>query len=143
MEFNALVSDRLDLIFQKHNLHVIEQFKNYVKFRSDNIILTISHNDRENSNSLFIGRNESALYPIDDNVLKDVFNSVLKINYVTPEVFVNNLAVFFEEEGKQLISGNADTLNAVEKYIYAKSEEYTLQLMEQQNLDAANKAWEE
>ena len=143
MEFNKLVLDRFGLIFQKNNLRVTEQLNNFMKIKSDTIVITISHDNRENTNSLYIGRKDSSLCPIDENVLKDVFNSALKINYVTPEVFVNNLAIFFEGEGNPLIVGNTDALKAVEKYIDKESKEYTAELVDKQHLDAANKAWEE
>lgn len=143
MEFNQLVSNRLGLIFQKHNLHVIEQFKNHVKLKSDSVIITLNHDERENSNAFYVGSNEDFLYPVDEYVLKSAFNSDLKINHVTQEVFVNNLAIFFEGEGKPLIAGNTYALEAVEKYVYKEGEAYTTQLVDKQNLDAANKAWEE
>ena len=143
MEFNKIVTDRFEPIFHKNNLRVIEQFNNYVKIESDDIVIIISHNERENSNSFYIGIKDSSLYPIDENVLKGIFNSALKINYVTPYVFVNNLALFLEGEGSSLIDGNKDTLRTVEKYIQNKSNEYTAELVNKQNLDAANKAWED
>lgn len=143
MEFNQLVSNRLGLIFQKHNLHVIKQFKNHVKLKSDSVIITLNHDERENSNAFYVGSNEDFLYPVDEYVLKSAFNSDLKINHVTQEVFVNNLAIFFEGEGKPLIAGNTYALEAVEKYVYKEGEAYTTQLVDKQNLDAANKAWEE
>lgn len=143
MEFNQLVLNRLGLIFQKHNLHVIEQFKNHVKLKSDSVIITLNHDERENSNAFYVGGNEDFLYPVDEYVLKSAFNSDLKINNVTQEMFINNLAIFFEGEGKPLIAGNIYALEAVEKYVYKEGEVYTTQLVDKQNLDAANKAWEE
>lgn len=142
MEFNKLVIDRFNLIFQK-NIHVIEQFRNYVKIKLDDVVITVSRDEREGSNSIYIGRKESSLYPLNENVLKDVFNSALKIDYVTPEVFVNNLVTFFAAEGNALIAGNPDALKKVEKYVDKVSNEYTKELIDNQNLAAANKAWEE
>jgi hypothetical protein len=143
MDFNKIVIERFEPIFHKNNLCVIEQFNNYVKIESDNIVITVYHNERENSNSFYFGIKDSPLYPIDENVLKGVFNSTLKINHVTPDVFVNNLALFLEGVGSSLIVGDKDTLRAVEKFIQNESNEYTAELVNKQNLDAANKAWEE
>jgi hypothetical protein len=143
MDFNELVFDKLGLIFQKHNLHVTEQFKNYVKLKSDRVVIALSHDVRENSSSFDVGTNEGSLYPVNNNVIKAVFNSDIKVRKINPEAFVNNLAVFFEGEGKALLNGDAFTLKAVEKYVQNESEEYTMQIVEKQNLDAANKAWQE
>ena len=143
MEFNQLISDRLGLIFQKHNLRIIEQFKNYLKLKSDSVVITLSHDERESSNALCVGRNEDSLYPIDEYVLKSAFNSNLKINHVSQDMFVNKLSIFFEGEGKPLIAGKTYAIEAVEKYVYKEGEIYTTQLVDKHNLDAANKAWEE
>jgi hypothetical protein len=143
MNFNKLIFDKLDSIFQKHNLQVVEQFENYVKFKSEKSIVVISHAERENSNSLYIGPNEDFLYPINENVLKKVFNSVLRIEKVTPEAFISNLELFFKREGNSLLDGDIEKINAIKSYIHKESEEYTVKLMQRQNLDAANKAWEE
>ena len=142
MEFNQLVLKRLGLIFQKHDLHIIEQFPNYMKLKSNNVVVTLNHDERENSNALYVGFNEDFLYPVDEYVLKCAFNSDLKINHVTQEEFVNNLAKIFEGEGEPLIEGNAFALEAVEKYVYKEGEAYTTQLVDKQNLDEAKKAWE-
>jgi len=142
MEFNKLVIERFDLIFQK-NVHVVEQFRNYVKIKMGNLVITVSRDEREASNSIYIGSKESSLYPLNENVLRGVFNSALKIDYVTPEAFVNNLVAFFAAEGNALIAGNTDALKKVEKYVDKVSNEYTTELIDKQNLDAANKAWEE
>ncbi len=143
MEFNQLVSDKLGLIFQKNNLHITEQFKNYVKLKSDSVIITLNHNERENSNAFYVGSNEDFLYPIDEYVLKNAFNSDLKINHLPKEMFVNNLVIFFEGEGKPLIAGNTYALEAVEKYVYKEGDTYTTQLIDKQIIDSADKAWEE
>jgi len=143
MEFNQLVFDKLGLIFQKQNLHVTEQFKNYVKFKSNCVVITLNHNELENSNAFYVGGNEDFLYPVNENVLRNVFNSNLKITDLNKETFVNNLAIFFEQEGRTLIAGNTYALEAVETYVYKKGEAYTMQLINKQNLLAADKAWEE
>ncbi|MTK53331.1 hypothetical protein [Paludibacter sp.] len=143
MEFNKIVIDRFKQIFHKNDLRIIEQFSNYVKIESDDIVLIVSHDKRENSNSFYIGKKNSSLYPIDENILRTVFNSALKIDHVTPNVFVNNLALFLDGEGYPLIIGDISILDAVEKYILNKSNKYTAELRNNQNLDAANKAWKE
>lgn len=143
MTFNQLVSYKLRPIFQRGNLQITESSKNYIKFKSDNVVITLNHNERDNSNAFYVGSNEDFLYPIDEYLLKSVFKSNLKINQVTQEMFVNNLAVFFEGEGEPLLAGNNYTLEAIENFISKEGEEYTTQLVNKQNLNAANKAWEE
>ena len=80
---------------------------------------------------------------MNNNVKQTFFNSDLKLNDTSPEILVNNLALFFEEEGKPLLNGDIATLDAIEKCITRESEEYTRKLIEKQNLDKANNAWNE
>lgn len=147
MEFNKYVLDKLELIFQKHKLTVTEQFNNYVKLESDKVVLTITHDIRENANLLYIGKTADTLYLIDGNIIKRFFipdlEQFFKIPELTVEDFVNNLVIFFEGEGRLLLEGNSDVLNTIEKYVLMKSKEYTTELLYKQSLDAANKAWEE
>jgi hypothetical protein len=143
MEFKELVLDKLGLIFQGHGLHVAEQFKNYVKLKSDAVVIILSHDERDNSNTFEVGRSEDFLYPVNDNVVKEVFASDTVLSNVTSEDFVNNLVVFFEGVGSAIINGDAAALKAVENSVHKQSEEYTNQLVDKQNLDAANKAWQD
>lgn len=143
MEFNSLISKKLSVFFKNYNLQIIEEFKNYLKLKSDKIFIILTHDEREKSNALYVGRNENHMYPIDENVLKKAFDSDLKINNISQEEFVNNIAIFFEGKGRPLISGNVYAIEAVEKYVYLEGQLYTTELLNKQNLQAANKAWEQ
>lgn len=128
MEFNELILNKLKSIFQKHNFYAKEQFKNYVKLESENLVIIFSHDKRENSNSFYAGRAENSAYPIDEDVIETVFDFTLQISNVKPEVFVNNLALFFEKKGEAFLDGDIETLKKIETYIYKKSKDYTNQL---------------
>jgi len=58
MEFNKLVSEKLHSLFTEDGLKMTEESKNIVKYKSDQLIVLLSHNPRENSNTLFVGRSE-------------------------------------------------------------------------------------
>jgi hypothetical protein len=142
MDFNKLVFDKLGLIFNKYNLHIKEQFKNYIKLESDKVVLTVGYFEQESSSYLFVGGKEKPLYPIDENVFRNVFKSELEINNLSAEDFINKLKIFFEKEGIPLITGDEEILTALERYVYNESKDYTSKLVEMQNIDAANRAWE-
>lgn len=143
MKFNKLIADKLEPVFQKYNLQIFEQFENYIKFKSDKVVITVSYDPRENSNSLFIGKSDDFMCLIDDDVLRNIFNSDIEIDYVTSQKFINNIVVFFSTKGKPIIEGDIDTLRALEEYIYKKSEKYTNDIINRQNINAADKAWKE
>lgn len=142
MEFNKLVFKELGIIFKSNNLHIIEQSNNHVKLKSKSLVITLIHDERENSNGIYVGSNEDFLYPVNEFILKNAFNSNVKIDNVTPEVFLNSLCIFFENDGKSLISGNQYALEVIKKYVYNASETYTDLIVNTQILEAANKAWD-
>ncbi|HNR05908.1 MAG TPA: hypothetical protein PKM27_01260 [Saprospiraceae bacterium] len=143
MDFNELISEKLGLIFQKHHLIIIEQSINHMKLKSDKVVILFNYNEKEKSQNLYVGKKDDLLYAVDEYVLKNAFNSDLKINNVTPDTFAKNLCTFFNGRGKPLIAGNKYALSALEKYVYKEGEIYTMQLLVSQKLDAATKAWEE
>lgn len=142
MEFNKLVFKKLGIIFKNNNLHIIEQSNNHVKLKSNSLVIRLIHDERENSNGIYVGSNEEFLYPVNEFILKSAFNSNVKIDNVTAEVFLNSLCIFFENDGKSLISGNQYALEAIKKYVYNASETYTDQIVNAQILEAANIAWD-
>ncbi len=143
MNFNKLVLDKLLAVFREYNLNVINQSENYVEFASKKIVITIRHNNLENSNLFFVGRNLGSLFLMDDQIIGNIFKTTLKFDFVTPEIFVNNLYEFFKNEGILFLNGDEKTLKSLESYVYERSNNYTNELLDRQNMRSANKAWEE
>src|SRR5882757_6133144 len=145
MKFNELIIERLGVILTKYNLHIVDQFENYLKLQSKNLNIILTYNSLENSNTFWIGRNidNSDNIEIDDTLLREFFQSDLKISLCTTDLFLENLLVFFEREGKVLLGGNLNKLIELEEYGRERSRLYTMQLVDKQNLNAADNAWAE
>ena len=62
---------------------------------------------------------------IDNKTLKLFFNSELKLNDVTIDVFVKNLVLFFENEGKPLLTGDLTVLDKLENFSLERNIIYT------------------
>jgi hypothetical protein len=140
MEFNTLVKTQLFPILQKYGFDIAEEFKNIVRFQSSVMKVNIAFNDYEKSNFIEIGRQNEVLYPLNDNAIKIIFNSELHIEQVTPEIFVQNLSIIFQQkEGVEILNG--DIKHLVE-FIEKESNDYTFELVQRQTLEAASKAWE-
>jgi hypothetical protein len=110
MEFYRLVLERVSELVNRYDLQVVEQFKNVLKLKSERIVVTLCYNQPENSCSAYVGDNAGHSVHISDGMMQEFFNSALKISHVTPVFFVNNLAAFFEGEGRQLIAGDPHAL---------------------------------
>lgn len=143
MEFNQLISKKLYFLFAEHGLEMTEQSKNIVKYESAELIIALSHNPRENSNTLWVGRKHFNEVEIDNQVMREHFDSDIKLNNLPKETFVNNVFLFFLGDGQKLLEGNEHALVSLEKFNEQRSEEYTAILVEQQILEAANKAWKD
>ncbi|MDD5150457.1 MAG: hypothetical protein PHC28_08225 [Flavobacterium sp.] len=144
MEFSKIVLEKLGLIFKEYSLNIIERRSDYLKLNSKYLRIIISHNRFENSNTIWLGRNDekSAKVEIDDEILKQFFNSKLKLSQVSTETFINNLVLFFENEALPLFTNNKNKISELEKFNLDRSQKYTQELLVNQNLFAANKEWE-
>jgi len=132
MKFNEIVLNKIEVLFQKENLYLSEQFKNYLKFKSNNRVVVICRNERENSNLLYVGRTNDTLYLIDTNIIKKFFISDLENNYWFPESnvdnFINNVFGLFSGKGRELLKEDSTILSSIEEYIKVISKAYTEKL---------------
>lgn len=144
MEYSKIVLEKLALIFKKYKLNIIERRSDYLKLNSKYLRIIISHNRFENSNIIWLGRNDekSAIVEIDDDILKQFFNSKLKLSQVSTETFINNLVLFFEYDALPLFVNGENKISELEKFHLDRSEKYTQELLVNQNLLAANKEWD-
>ena len=144
MEFNQLISEKLHSLFTEYGFEITEQLKNIVRYESKILHVSLAHNDRENSNVFLFGsKSSNDFVEMDNQVMKDFFDSDLQIKNLSQEDFVNNVFLFFRNEGKEILQGNDSQLSDLERFDQLRSELYTSKLIEEQTLEAANKAWKE
>lgn len=140
MEYNTLVRTSLFPILKKYGFDIAEEFKNIVRFQSSVMKVNVVFNDYEKSNFIEIGRKNEVLYPLSNNAIRIIFNSELHIEQVTPEIFVENLSVIFQQkEGIEILKGN---IKHLVEFIEKESNDYTFELVQRQTLETASKAWE-
>lgn len=143
MEFNQLILETLQGVFDTYHLVIARQFTNYLEFRSPCLTVVISYNNYEKSNTLLMGASGTGHVPeIDNVVLREFFGSDLRLSETTTEMFINNLALFFENEGKPLLQGDPDKIRALEQYNTDRHTAYAKRFMLEQALTAIDKAWE-
>jgi hypothetical protein len=142
MDFNQLVLKNVLPLFGGSGFEVAEQYKNYFHFRSKIVEAIISYDELDGTSLFEIGKVNEFLYAINDKLLEQLFNSHLKVDQVTMEKFIDNIALFLESSGSSLLSGDESKLREIKLFSEKESEEYTAQLLYEQILAAANKAWE-
>ncbi|WP_280670968.1 MULTISPECIES: hypothetical protein [unclassified Dysgonomonas] len=139
MKFTSLVKAQLFPIFQEYGFNIIRESENTIQFKSLILKINVVFNKYDKSHLIEIGK-EGALYPLNNNVVKELFDSNLSIEEVTSETFVQNLSVLFKtRKGAEMLNGNVEFLK---KNIIQQSEDYTSELMQKQELEAAWEAWE-
>lgn len=140
MKFNELVKTRLFPILQKHGFEITEEFENILRFQSSVMKLNVAFNQNDRSLFVEIGKRDDTLYPLNDYVVKILFDSSLSIEQVTPETFVQNISVLFEtREGVAILNSDVELLKSI---VRQQSENYTSELLLNQTLGVASKAWE-
>src|SRR5690606_7725452 len=116
--------------FSPDYTEIVEEFKNVVRFQPSAIKVNLLFNDYDKSVFAEIGKKEKTLYPLNDNVIKELFNSSLSVDQVTPETFVKNISILFEtKEGSEMLKGNVEPYV---KYKLSEIDEYSTTLMQKQ-----------
>lgn len=143
MEFNQLVIERIVPLFKGYDLLIVEEYKNYFRFKSNVVEAVISYNELDRTSIFEMGKAYEFLYPLNDKLIKQVFGSDANINQVTKEIFVDNIALFLKGNGSALLRGDESKLRDLKNFSEKESEIYTFKVLQEQNLAAANKAWED
>ena len=129
MKFNQIVLEKLGSILRKRNFNISQQWNNFLMFNSENLAFIVGHNERENSNNFSLSGDGRHSFEIDDEMLKDFFKSELKLTSVPIDIFVNNLILFFENEGKPLLDGDMVLFKMLDEFNLQRSHRYTQDLM--------------
>lgn len=141
MDFNQLVIEKIFPLFQKQDFTVENEYNNFFQFKSAHIEVIISYNELDRTSLFEVGKRDNFLYPINDKAINIVFGSDIKVDKQTKEVFIDNIAIFLESEGSIIFKGDTKKLDEFKHFIEAESNIYTSQILKQQNLSAADKAW--
>jgi hypothetical protein len=147
MEFNKELHRRLDSIFELYNLEVIEEYSGFLKVKSPHLVMSFSHDKRENSFAFFIGHRD-ADYLVDAEVSELLFRvkdcKIFLSSETSMEEFTNNVITLLEShEGKKLLNGETYKLSDVKKHVSLRAKNYTNNLLNNQYLNAAIRSWEE
>jgi hypothetical protein len=145
MSFSEIILEKLGITFKKYNFHIVEQRDDYLKLHSDNLEISFSQNQPENSKTFSLNKSLKKTHSIeiDNETLKSFFNSDLRLSEVAFNLFINNLISFFENEGKSLLMGDLNKINELESFSLERSQIYTHNILKKQILKAADNAWDQ
>lgn len=142
MKFNELIQFVLEPIFAKYGFHMESHSSNEVLYKSSHLEIRIVYNPWEKSSILWLGRDNHDKVEVTNELLKEVFKSDIKLALLPEDKFINNIRLFFENEGKLFLENNQRMIEEIEAYSKKRNEEYTNDLILRQTLELANNAWE-
>lgn len=92
--------------------------------QSSIVKVNIAFNQYDGSFLIEIGRLNETLYPLNDEVIKELFHYSLSVEKVRVEGFIQNLSILFQTaEVVEMLMGN---IKSLEDFITRQSENYTL-----------------
>lgn len=140
MEFNDLIKGNILPILNRYGFEIVEERKNFILFRSSIMKVKMVFNECDKTFLIEIGKIGDMLYPLNDEVINHVFNLKLSIKDVDINLLVKNVVLLFQsKKGIDLLEGNVKLLKDA---IYEQSEIYTSEIIRNQILNIALKAWE-
>lgn len=141
-EFDQFVVKSIVPLLGKEDFILIEHFRDYFHFESNQIKIVVSHDWRDKTNLFCIWRGEHA-EAVDDDSMKFVFGLDIKVDQAPMDVFIDNLALFFSEKVFKDLKNNPVKLSELKEFNRKRTEEYNRQLQERQRFYAADKAWDD
>ena len=109
MEFNQLCRGELLPVLAANAFSIVEEYDYVLRFRSATVKLSVSYNVLDRTSLLAAGRVGGYLYPVDNDVIKNVFGSPIEIEQVTMEAFVRHVVLFLKGDGSAIKRGPGGT----------------------------------
>jgi hypothetical protein len=141
MDFNQLVIDEIFPILSAYDFSISENFHNVLRFKSTEVGLSISYDQIDRTGLIEAGKRDGFLYPLDDELVKNVFGSSIKIEQTNMDVFVHNVALFLKTDGSSILTGDRIKMEQIKEFVERESEVYTSKLVQEQTLMQVDKAW--
>jgi hypothetical protein len=120
---------------------IIEHRTDYARFQSKLITLVVSYSSLEHTFSIFLGRNNGEMNELSDKVFLNVFGTNFK--QLSGATFAGKIISFLQNEGSAIPQNDLSKISEVEAYSRKAANEYTSAIINRQNLEAADKAWNE
>jgi hypothetical protein len=140
MDFKLGRSELLPVL-AANGFSIVEEYDYALRFRSATVELSVSYNVLDRTALLEAGRVGGYLYPVDDDVIKNVFGSPIEIEQVTMEVFVHHVVLFLKEDGSAILRGDLGALDQIKRFVEDKIKSYTAKVVEEQTLTQVDEAW--
>jgi hypothetical protein len=124
---------------RRYHFRVAETYKDFVKYESEHTEISVGYDDRDHYYFTLIGNKIDNSISLDVINLRDVFAYDVEIFIKKP--FVTFFIDFFSTKGQNILNGDLTKFKELKKNREERAERYTKELIEKQNLKAADNAW--
>ncbi|UAY53041.1 hypothetical protein [Ferruginibacter albus] len=125
------------LIDNKFSITKKEQY--FIKYSTNSVVITIAYVNLEHLFYIHVGQNSKSLIELTPISIKEVFEDD---NFrLQSSLTIDNLISFLKGIGKCLLLGDKKIFKALNEFSESQVTKYTKQIIQSQNIKAADKAW--
>ena len=132
---------RISYVLEKRGYAITEHSTNCVKLQSKLITIIFFYSSLEYTFTIFLGRNNGEMNELYDKVYLNVFG--INFQQVTGASFAEKFISFLQNEGNAILQNDLAKIDEIEAFRIMAANEYTTAIINKQNLEAADKAWNE
>ncbi len=114
--FTILLKEKIEPLLARKGFDLVYERDGLLDYSSPLVFMRFTFDKRENSSNAFVGISYETLVLLDDDILREVFAAVQRIEGVSISQFVDQLVGFFETSGRGLLSGNKEDLQRLLDY---------------------------
>ncbi len=124
---------------RQYDFLIAETYKDFVKYESEHTEISVGYDNRDHNYFTLIGSKTDDSISLDAVNLRDVFAYDVEIFIKKP--FVTFFINFFSTKGLDILNGDLTKFNELKRNREERAMRYSKELIEKQNLKAADNAW--
>lgn len=122
-----------------NNFSVTQQGQHFIEYCSKSAIITITYSNLEHLFYPHIGQDPESLVELTPTLMKEFFKD--DRFQLQSTLTIENLISIFKTSGKLIVLGDKQTFNKLSEFSERLSREYARQILHLQNIQMADKAW--
>ena len=122
-----------------NNFSVSYKEQHFIRYSTNSTVITVAYANLEYLFYTHVGQDSKSLLELTPTAIKTVFKD--DSFQLQSTLTIDNLISFFNSTGKSIISGDKDTFKKLSEFSDRQSREFTKEIIQQQNIQGADKAW--
>jgi hypothetical protein len=134
VDFNTVILEEVVPQLRTIGFVITEKHKmpGFVQLQRDIILVTFAYNPLDYEKMFSLGTVDGQEYILDDDILRNVFQSQIKITDVSLDQFVESVILFIETCLNDLFVGDDSKMQEIARYAEHRNHVYTQELLKSQ-----------